>query len=122
MPTQFSASVAAVLRVPPRISQDSWACRGRSGKLTTPTMRHLPVDKLGHPRPEKHEDWNGAHRKPLKTVVYDDGFEQRAPTALVFHPPPEADRRLDVKFEKGGYPAASALRTEQTTTSSGSSR
>jgi aldose 1-epimerase len=69
--------------------------------LTTPNMRHLPVDNWGIPTGEQ-EDWNGA-TEPLKTVEYDDGFDN-VPDNSVFTLA-GGGRRLDIKFEKG-YPAA----------------
>jgi aldose 1-epimerase len=69
--------------------------------LTTPNMRHLPVDNWGIPTGEQ-EDWNGA-TEPLKTVEYDDGFDN-VPDNSVFTLA-GGGRRIDVKFEKG-YPAA----------------
>lgn len=81
------------LRIPD-VPREEW-------KLTTPNMRHLPVDNWGIPTGE-HEDWNGA-TEPLKTVQYDDGFDQ-VPAGAVFALE-GGDRRIEVKFEKG-YPAA----------------
>ena len=69
--------------------------------LTTPNMRHLPVDNWGIPTGAQ-EDWNGT-TEPLKTVEYDDGFDQ-VPEGSVFALA-AGDRRIDVTFEKG-YPAA----------------
>jgi aldose 1-epimerase len=69
--------------------------------LTTPNMRHLPVDNWGIPTGEQ-EDWNGA-TEPLKTVEYDDGFDN-VPANSVFTLA-GGGRRLDIKFENG-YPAA----------------
>ena len=78
----------------PGVPRDEW-------RLTTPTMRHLPVDSRGIPTGE-HEDWNGA-TEPLESVTYDDGFDD-VPDGAVFSLA-GGDRRIDVKFEKG-YPAA----------------
>lgn len=69
--------------------------------LTTPAMRHLPVDDRGIPT-GGHEDWD-ASTEPLKSTEYDDGFDQ-VPAGAVFSLA-GADRRIDVTFEKG-YPAA----------------
>jgi aldose 1-epimerase len=69
--------------------------------LTTPSMRRLPVDNWGIPTGES-EDWNGG-TEPLKSVVYDDGFD-RVPDGAVFALA-GGDRRIEVTFEKG-YPAA----------------
>jgi aldose 1-epimerase len=69
--------------------------------LTTPNMRHLPVDNWGLPTGAQ-EDWNGT-TEPLKTVEYDDGFDN-VPDGSVFSLA-GGDRRLDITFEKG-YPAA----------------
>ena len=78
----------------PGVPRDEW-------RLTTPTMRHLPVDSRGIPTGE-HEDWNGG-TKPLESVTYDDGFDG-VPDGAVFSLA-GGDRRIDVTFEKG-YPAA----------------
>jgi len=69
--------------------------------LTTPNMRHLPVDNWGIPTGAQ-EDWNGT-TEPLMTVEYDDGFDN-VPEGSVFSIA-GGDRRLDITFEKG-YPAA----------------
>jgi len=81
------------LRIPD-VPREEW-------KLTTPNMRHLPVDNWGIPTGE-HEDWNGA-TEPLKSFHYVDGFDQ-VPAGAVFALE-GGDRRIEVKFEKG-YPAA----------------
>jgi galactose mutarotase-like enzyme len=78
----------------PGVPREEW-------RLTTPTMRHLPVDNWGIPTGE-HEEWNGA-TEPLKTVEYDDGFDM-VPEGAVFVLE-GGNRRIEVKFEKG-YPAA----------------
>jgi galactose mutarotase-like enzyme len=78
----------------PGVPREEW-------QLTTPSMRHLPVDTWGIPTGE-HDDWNGA-TDPLKSVEYDDGFDN-VPEGAVFTLS-GGDRRIDVKFEKG-YPAA----------------
>lgn len=70
-------------------------------RLTTPTMRRLPVDDRGIPTGES-EDWNGG-TEPLETASYDDGFDQ-VPDGAVFALA-GGDRRVEVTFEKG-YPAA----------------
>src|SRR6478609_6672312 len=78
----------------PGVPREQW-------KLTTPDMRRLPVDNWGIPTGES-EEWNGA-TEPLKTVVYDDGFD-KVPEGAVFALS-GGDRRIEVAFEKG-YPAA----------------
>jgi hypothetical protein len=70
-------------------------------RLTTPSMRHLPVDNWGIPTGE-HSDWTAAAH-PLGSNVYDDGFDN-VPEGSVFTLA-GGDRRIDVTFEKG-YPAA----------------
>ena len=69
--------------------------------LETPTMRHLPVDNWGLPT-GSHEDWTGS-AEPLKSTVYDDGFDQ-VPDGSVFAIS-GGERRIEVTFIKG-YPAA----------------
>jgi hypothetical protein len=64
-------------------------------------MRHLPVDNWGIPT-GAHIEWTG-QTEPLKTVEYDDGFDQ-VPDGALFTLE-GGNRRIDVKFEKG-YPAA----------------
>lgn len=78
----------------PGVPREEW-------QLTTPSMRHLPVDNRGIPTGE-HDDWNAA-TEPLKSVTYDDGFDN-VPEGAVFALS-GGDRRVDVKFERG-YPAA----------------
>jgi len=78
----------------PGVPREEW-------KLTTPSMRHLPVDNWGIPTGE-HDDWNGA-TEPLKSVEYDDGFDN-VPEGAEFTLA-GGDRRVEVKFERG-YPAA----------------
>jgi galactose mutarotase-like enzyme len=78
----------------PGVPREEW-------QLTTPSMRHLPVDNWGIPTGQ-HEEWNGA-TEPLRTVTYDDGFDNVAEGAVFTLS--GGDRRVDVKFEKG-YPAA----------------
>lgn len=68
-------------------------------QLTSPAMRHLPVDDRGIPT-GAHEDWP-ASTGPL--AEYDDGFDQ-VPEGAVFSIA-GGDRRIDVTFESG-YPAA----------------
>ena len=70
-------------------------------KLTTPNMRHLPVDDKGLPTGER-EAWN-ATAEPLGSVEYDDGFDE-VPAGSVFALS-GGDHRIEVHFEKG-YPAA----------------
>jgi galactose mutarotase-like enzyme len=69
--------------------------------VTTPNMRHLPVDNWGIPTGE-HADWNGA-TEPLKNIAYDDGFDKVTDGSVFVLA--GGDRRVEVKFEKG-YPAA----------------
>jgi galactose mutarotase-like enzyme len=81
------------LRIPD-VPREEWL-------LTTPDMRHLPVDNWGIPTGE-HEDWNGT-TEPLKNIEYDDGFDNvRDGSVFTLS---GADHRIDVAFEKG-YPAA----------------
>jgi aldose 1-epimerase len=69
--------------------------------ITTPNMRHLPVDDRGIPT-GAHEPWTGA-TQPLKGDAYDDGFDE-VPDGSVFVLA-GGERRVEVTFEKG-YPAA----------------
>ncbi len=69
--------------------------------LSTPAMRHLPVDEKGQPT-GAHEDWD-ALTEPLGTKTYDDGFGAVAAGAVFSIS--GGDRRIDVTFESG-YPAA----------------
>jgi galactose mutarotase-like enzyme len=78
----------------PGVPREEWV-------ITTPNMRHLPVDNWGIPT-GAHEDWIGA-TEPLKGVTYDDGFD-KVPDGSVFVLA-GGDRRVEVTFEKG-YPAA----------------
>jgi galactose mutarotase-like enzyme len=78
----------------PRVPRDQW-------QLTTPPMRHLPVDDRGIPTGE-HEDWKGGTQS-LESVTYDDGFDD-VPDSAVFSLA-GGDRRIDVTFE-AGYSAA----------------
>lgn len=70
-------------------------------ELTTPAMRHLPVDGRGIPTGD-HDDWAGGTQS-LQSVTYDDGFDE-VPEGAVFSLA-GGDRRVDVVFETG-YPAA----------------
>lgn len=70
-------------------------------RLTTPAMRHLPVDDRGIPT-GAHEDWPSS-AAPLKARAYDDGFDS-VPAGAVFSIA-GGNRRVDVTFETG-YPAA----------------
>lgn len=78
----------------PGVPREEW-------QLSTPTMRHLPVDNRGIPTGE-HDQWNSP-TGPLESAQYDDGFDQ-VPDGAVFTLS-GGDRRVDVAFEKG-YPAA----------------
>ena len=78
----------------PGVPRDEW-------RLSTPAMRHLPVDSRGIPTGE-HDDW-GARAEPLKSITYDDGFDQ-VPDGAMFALE-GGDRRIVVQFETG-YPAA----------------
>ncbi|GAB7066660.1 aldose 1-epimerase [Mycobacterium hodleri] len=69
--------------------------------LTTPSMRHRPVDNWGLPT-GAHDDWEGGS-KVLGDTVYDDGFDE-VPEGSVFSVS-GGDRRVEVAFLKG-YPAA----------------
>jgi aldose 1-epimerase len=69
--------------------------------ITTPNMRHLPVDDRGIPT-GAHEAWTGA-TQPLGGDAYDDGFDE-VPDGSVFVLA-GGDRRVEVRFEQG-YPAA----------------
>lgn len=68
-------------------------------ELTTPGMRHLPVDDLGIPT-GAHEPW-AATSGPLGDL--DDGFDE-VPQGSVFAIS-GGDRRIEVAFAQG-YPAA----------------
>ncbi|MDT5328525.1 MAG: aldose 1-epimerase [Mycobacterium sp.] len=81
------------LRIP-GVPREDW-------QLTTPNMRHLPVDNWGIPTGAQ-EEWTGL-TEPLKTSKYDDGFDKVADGSVFALA--GGDRRLEVKFEKG-YPAA----------------
>jgi aldose 1-epimerase len=78
----------------PGVPREEWV-------ITTPNMRHLPVDDRGIPT-GAHEAWTGA-TQPLGADAYDDGFDE-VPDGSVFVLA-GGDRRVDVKFEQG-YPAA----------------
>lgn len=78
----------------PGVPRDEW-------RLTTPAMRHLPVDDRGIPTGE-HEVWDGGTRT-LQGVEYDDGFDQ-VPEGSVFVLE-GGDRRIEVAYETG-YAAA----------------
>jgi len=81
------------LRIP-GVPREEW-------QLTTPNMRHLPVDNWGIPTGAQ-EEWTGL-TEPLKTSKYDDGFDKVADGSVFALA--GGDRRLEVKFEKG-YQAA----------------
>jgi galactose mutarotase-like enzyme len=70
-------------------------------RLSTPAMRHLPVDSRGIPTGQ-HDDWD-ALDESLESVTYDDGFDN-VPAGAVFSLT-GGERRIDVRFETG-YPAA----------------
>jgi aldose 1-epimerase len=70
-------------------------------RLTTPMMRRLPVDERGIPT-GANEDWNG-NTEELKTITYDDGFDNVPDSALFSLA--GGDRRIDIEFEQG-YPAS----------------
>jgi aldose 1-epimerase len=78
----------------PGVPREEWV-------ITTPNMRHLPVDNWGIPT-GAHEAWNGA-TEPLKGVAYDDGFDEVADGSVFVLA--GGDRRVEVTFETG-YPAA----------------
>jgi galactose mutarotase-like enzyme len=78
----------------PDVPREEWT-------VTTPAMRHLPVDDRGVPTGESQE-WIGP-RGPLGNTTYDDGFHE-VPDGAVFTLS-GGDRRIEVRFEKG-YPAA----------------
>jgi aldose 1-epimerase len=69
--------------------------------LTTPAMRHLPVDDHGLPTGDEQE-W-AASSQPLGDTQYDDGFDA-VPEGAVFSIE-GGGRRIDVTYERG-YPAA----------------
>ncbi len=78
----------------PGVPREEWT-------LSTPAMRHLPVDDTGIPT-GAHEQWPGGAEQ-LKATVYDDGFDQ-VPEGAVFTLS-GGERRIEVRFETG-YPAA----------------
>jgi aldose 1-epimerase len=78
----------------PDVPREEW-------QLTTPDMRHLPVDNWGLPTGVQDE-WAG-RTEPLGTSTYDDGFDKVAAGSTFALT--GGDKRLDVTFEKG-YPAA----------------
>lgn len=78
----------------PGVPRDEWT-------LSTPTMRHLPVDDLGLPTGE-HEN-RPARTESLQGIEYDDGFDEVA-VGSVFALT-RGDRRIEVTFE-AGYPCA----------------
>ena len=69
--------------------------------LTTPTMRHLPVDEHGLPTGAT-QDWPSSS-KPLADTVYDDGFDMVAEGSVFSIE--GGGRRIEVTYERG-YPAA----------------
>lgn len=76
----------------PGVARGQWS-------LTTPPMRHLPVDDRGIPTGVR-EQWAASAGS---LAEYDDGFDQ-VPDGAVFTLT-GGDRRIDVTFETG-YPAA----------------
>ncbi|MGE2689182.1 aldose 1-epimerase [Mycolicibacterium pulveris] len=78
----------------PGVPREQW-------RLTTPSMRRLPVDHRGIPT-GAHQQWNGG-TEPLGHVEYDDGFDN-VPAGAAFSLS-GGERRIDVRFE-AGYPAA----------------
>jgi aldose 1-epimerase len=78
----------------PGVARGEW-------QLTTPDMRHLPVDGRGIPTGAA-EQWSG-RTEPLETTQYDDGFDGLA-DGSVFSVV-GGDHRIDITFESG-YPAA----------------
>jgi aldose 1-epimerase len=70
-------------------------------RLTTPDLRHLPVDDAGLPT-GSHDAWAGG-TKALADTAYDDGFDE-VPRGAVFTVQ-GGDHRIDVTYESG-YPAA----------------
>ena len=77
----------------PGIPRSEWT-------LTTPAMRHRPVDDRGLPT-GAHDDWEAASRV-LGPTVYDDGFDH-VPEGSVFSIA-GGDRRVEIAFLEG-YPA-----------------
>ncbi|BBY27719.1 aldose 1-epimerase [Mycolicibacterium sediminis] len=78
----------------PGVPRDEWT-------LTTPAMRHLPVDDVGLPT-GNHEAWSGGTTS-LAGTTYDNGFDEVPPGAVFTLA--GGDRRVDVTYETG-YPAA----------------
>lgn len=78
----------------PGVPREDWT-------LTTPAMRHLPVDDNGIPT-GAHKRWAGGAEQ-LKITAYDDGFDQ-VPDGALFTLA-GVERRIEVRFETG-YPAA----------------
>lgn len=78
----------------PDVPRDEW-------NLSTPAMRHLPVDERGLPT-GAHEN-RPARTESLKGVEYDDGFDDVAAGSEFSLT--GGDRRIDVVFE-AGYPCA----------------
>ncbi|OBG85639.1 aldose epimerase [Mycobacterium sp. E136] len=78
----------------PGVPREEWT-------LSTPAMRHLPVDDNDIPT-GAHEQWPGGAEQ-LKVTAYDDGFDQ-VPEGAVFTLA-GGERRIEVRFETG-YPAA----------------
>ncbi|OBF96093.1 aldose epimerase [Mycobacterium sp. 852002-51152_SCH6134967] len=78
----------------PGVPREEWI-------LSTPAMRHLPVDDKGIPT-GADEPWPGG-AQTLMVTAYDDGFDQ-VPEGAVFTLA-GSGRRIDVAFETG-YPAA----------------
>ncbi len=78
----------------PDVAREEW-------RLTTPTMRRLPVDDRGIPTGAS-QDWTGT-TGPLGDTTYDDGFDEVSDGAVFALA--GGDRRIEVTFEMG-YPAA----------------
>ncbi|RAV18093.1 aldose 1-epimerase [Mycolicibacterium sp. GF69] len=78
----------------PGVPREDWT-------VSTPRMRHLPVDDEGIPT-GAHEPWPGGTEQ-LKLTAYDDGFDQVGAGAVFTLT--GGERRIDVTFESG-YPAA----------------
>jgi galactose mutarotase-like enzyme len=78
----------------PGVTRQDWV-------LTTPAMRHLPVDDHGLPTGAS-EDWP-ASSQPLGDTVYDDGFDNVVDGSVFAIE--GGGRRVEVCYEKG-YPAA----------------
>lgn len=70
-------------------------------ELTTPAIRHLPVDERGIPT-GAHASW-GAQTAALGDRVLDDGFDEVADGSVFAIA--GGGRRIEVTFERG-YPAA----------------